>query len=121
MYRDANQREFARRLRREMTDAERVLWRALRCKQLEGLKFRRQAAIGDYIVDFVCFEKQLVVELDGGQHNEPKSQRYDEQRTRWLESQGYRVLRYWNHEVLGNVEPIIESLWDALAESGSQD
>lgn len=114
MYRNADQREFARRLRREMTDAERALWNALRCEQLQGLKFRRQAAIGDYVVDFVCFEAKLVIELDGGQHNDAEVRCYDEARTRWLDAQGFRVLRYWNHDVLEEVGAVVEAIWIAL-------
>ncbi len=70
MYKNPDQREFARAFRKGMTDAERCLWKLLRCKQLTGFKFRRQAAVGDYIVDFVCFPQKLVIELDGGQHND---------------------------------------------------
>jgi very-short-patch-repair endonuclease len=74
MYRDANQRDFARNLRNNCTDEERRLWNALRAQQLKGYKFRRQAAIGEYIVDFVSFSCKVVIELDGGQHNDPRQQ-----------------------------------------------
>lgn len=119
MYRDAEQREFARYLRNNMTNAERHLWRMLRCQQLKGFKFRRQAAIENYIVDFVCFSKKLVVELDGGQHNEPTVIEYDRIRTRWLNARGFRILRFWNHDVFDNVDGIVEAIWNALQETAS--
>jgi len=97
-------KQRARKLRKEATDAERVLWSRLR---------RRQQPMGQYIVDFVCFEKRLVVEVDGSQHNE--QQRYDAFRTDWLESQGYRVLRYWNNEVLSETESVIDAICQELA------
>ena len=87
----------ARRLRREATEAEKVLWFKLRARQLTGIKFRRQVSIGPYIVDFVSFERRLVVEIDGGQHAEPESRCYDTRRTTWLENQEFRVLRFWNN------------------------
>lgn len=110
MYRDAEQREFARKLRREMTDAERKLWRSLRCEQLRGWKFRRQAAIGPYVVDFVCFDAKLVVELDGGQHNTEEGKQHDLRRTAWLESQGFRVVRFWNHDALNDACAVVEAI-----------
>lgn len=96
----------AKELRRNSTDAERVLWRQLRAHRLAGYKFRRQQPIGRYIVDLVCFEKCLIIELDGGQHAEQVT--YDGERTTWLQSQGFRVLRFWNHEVLQNIEGVME-------------
>jgi very-short-patch-repair endonuclease len=95
-----------------MTDAERHLWRHLCRRQVADAKFRRQACIGRYIVDFVYFEKKLVIELDGGQHTEQVE--YDEQRTSWLNSQGFRVLRFWNHEVFEDVDSVLEVIWDTL-------
>ena len=94
----------ARHLRKNLTDAELILWRHIRGRQLKGHKFRRQAPIGKYIVDFVCFENRLVIELDGGQHTRQRD--YDHQRDQWLFSQGFRVIRFWNHEVLQNIEAI---------------
>src|ERR1039458_7188416 len=102
----------SRLLRKSMTDAERRLWQVLRLRQLEGLKIRRQFPIGRYIVDFACPERMLVVELDGGQHAEQES--YDSDRTKWLESQGYRVMRFWNNEVLTNLDGVKESIYNAL-------
>ena len=116
MYRDNNQRDFARYLRNNSTDAECKLWNALQAQQLKGYKFRRQAAIGDYVIDFVCFSCKLIVELDGGQHNDPIKKAYDEKRTAWLRSRGFRVLRFWNHEVLENVDGVVEGIWIAIEE-----
>ena len=105
-------REFARQLRQNMTDTERHLWRHLRHRQFDGCKFRRQAPIEKYIVDFVCFERKLIIELDGGQHTlqTPK----DDERTRWLNSRGFRVLRFWNHEVFEDLDSVFEAIWNAL-------
>jgi len=96
----------SRKLRRNSTDAEKLIWRHLRAKQLGGLKFKRQTLIGTYIVDFVCFEKDLVIELDGGQHTEQLEK--DSARDSWLQSQGFKVLRFWNNEVFENTEGVLE-------------
>jgi adenine-specific DNA-methyltransferase len=103
----------ARGLRRAMTDVERLLWRYLRNRHLSGWKFRRQHEVGHYIVDFVCAEAMLVVELDGGQHAELVD--YDERRTQYLQSMGYRVLRFWNNDVLANIESVLEVILEAVA------
>jgi len=100
----------AKQLRKNSTDAERLLWRHLRSKQLNGLKFRRQEQIGNYIVDFVCYEKSVVVEADGGQHAE--NVKKDTERTAWLNSQGFLVLRFWNNEVLENIDGVLEVIQD---------
>ncbi|MQA66591.1 MAG: DUF559 domain-containing protein [Alphaproteobacteria bacterium] len=105
--------ERARTLRQQPTDAERRLWSILRNRQLSGHKFRRQASIGRYIADFVCFESKLVVEVDGGQH---ANSRDDAKRTAWLESQGFRVVRFWNNDVLENIDGVAQSIRAALAE-----
>jgi very-short-patch-repair endonuclease len=84
------------------------LWAKLR--DLDNLKFRRQQPIGDYIVDFVCFKAKLIVEVDGSQHDEPEARRQDGQRTKWLESQGFQILRFWNNDVLTNVEGVINKI-----------
>ncbi len=99
-------------LRQRSTDAEQALWKRLRNRQLAGCKFRRQVLIGKYIVDFVCFERKLVIEVDGGHHQEQVSS--DTVRTTWLESQGFQVLRFWNHEALADTEAIQEALLVAL-------
>ena len=101
-------RQAARTLRTNSTEAERVLWQHLRAARLSGYKFRRQTPLGRYIVDFVCFEARLIVEVDGGQH--AGQQEYDTERTAWLETQGFRVLRFWNTEVLSNVEAVKEMM-----------
>jgi very-short-patch-repair endonuclease len=115
MYRDANQRDFARELRNSASPAEERLWFFFKGGKL-GVKFRRQAAIGPYIVDFVCFSQQLVVELDGPQHLEPDALEYDTLRTEWIVSEGFRVLRFRNHEldedIRGVVERIEQALWE---------
>ena len=104
----------ARRLRRRSTGAERALWARLRDQRLRGVKFRRQAPIGAYIVDFATHEARLIVELDGGQHLEQRE--YDERRTRWLESQGYRVLRFWNGDALTRTDSVVEAILLALGD-----
>jgi very-short-patch-repair endonuclease len=103
-----------RTLRRNMTDAERKLWRILRSRQLESLKFRRQHPFEDYILDFVCLEDKLVIEVDGGQHQEFASE--DQVRTKILENAGFRVLRFWNHDVLQNPEAVAEKILQAVAQ-----
>jgi very-short-patch-repair endonuclease len=101
----SNTTVLAKNLRKRATDAERLLWKYLRIKQLENLKFKRQQPIGTYIVDFVCFEKRIVIEVDGGQHSASEN---DAMRDAWLSSQGFKVLRFWNHEVLTNIEGVLE-------------
>ncbi|MDR3499005.1 MAG: endonuclease domain-containing protein [Parvibaculum sp.] len=102
----------ARSLRRNQTDAERRLWSRLRNRGLSGFKFKRQIPIGPYIVDFLCEEAMLVVELDGGQHDERADR--DALRTRYLEAQGYRVIRFWNNEALANTEGMLAMILGAL-------
>jgi very-short-patch-repair endonuclease len=105
--------EIARRLRRDMTDAERAMWRILRGRQLAGLKFRRQEPIGRYIVDFVCFSPRVVIEIDGGQHN--KVSAYEERRSDFLRREGFEILRFWNNEVLANREGVCEHIGEVLS------
>jgi very-short-patch-repair endonuclease len=100
-----------RHLRRQQTDAERELWFALRDRRLAGFKFVRQEAIGKYVADFVCREKMLVVELDGGQHADSASDRVRDPK---LRAEGYRVLRFWNNEVLSNREGVLLAILSAL-------
>ncbi|HIC81777.1 MAG TPA: endonuclease domain-containing protein [Kiloniellaceae bacterium] len=107
----------ARRLRRNETEAERRLWAALRNRQLAGHKFRRQVPLGRFVVDFACYDEKLVVELDGGQHADHAQE--DEARTAWLEARGFRVLRFWNSEVLENMEGVLERIVEVLEEDGS--
>jgi len=101
--------QISRVLRKKATDAENRLWFHLQGKNFEGIKFRRQEPIGDYIVDFVAFEKRLVIEVDGGQHAEEEKDK-DMRRDAWLRSQGFRVLRFWNNEVLQNLEGVLETI-----------
>jgi very-short-patch-repair endonuclease len=104
--------ERARDLRRNMTEAEHVLWSRLRRRQLRGARFRRQMVLGSYIVDFVCVEQRLIIELDGGQHTLQRD--YDDRRTNWLNSQNFRVLRFWNSDVLEELDVVLEAIWNAL-------
>ena len=105
-------RRFARELRRNMTDAEKRLWRHLRAYRMQGKKFRRQQPIGRYIVDFVHFGAKVIVEADGGQHNESVR---DEVRDRWLHEQGFLILRFWNHDILQNTEGVLEEIRATVA------
>ena len=101
-------------LRNETTDAEKALWKVLRCRQVSGLKFRRQHPFGDYILDFVCLENKLIIEVDGGQHADRT--KHDEIRTENLLTAGFRVLRFWNNEVLEEIEAVKERIWRAVQE-----
>lgn len=98
-------------LRKEPTPAERKLWSKIRNDQL-GVNFRRQHAIGVYIPDFVCIQKKLIIELDGSQQLEQEE--YDKERTAYLESQGYRVIRFWNNDVMNNIDGVILAIMDEL-------
>ncbi len=98
----------ARQLRKTQTDAERRLWQLLRNRSVAGCKFRRQHPVGPYICDFVCIDRQLVIEVDGGQHATQLEK--DEIRTHYLESKGYAVMRVWNHEVLTETEAVLEKI-----------
>jgi 2-isopropylmalate synthase len=110
--REGQKRDFARALRRDATDAERIIWRLLRDRRLDGVKFRRQVPIGPFIADFASIEHRLVVELDGGQHAESAS---DVSRDSFLTANGWRVLRFWNNEVTRNREGVWESIQHAVA------
>ena len=105
---------LAHRLRSNPTDAEQLIWTRLRAKQLDGAKFRRQQPIGPYVVDFASFEHNLVVEIDGGQHNEDHQRGLDERRTLWLQGEGFTVMRFWNNEVLGNLDGVLDKIVEAL-------
>jgi len=98
----------ARRLRKNQTDAESRLWQRLRNRSLVGCKFRRQHPIGPYIADFVCIERRLVIEVDGGQH--AAQVEADNSRTAYLESKGFRVVRFWNHQVLTEMDAVLERI-----------
>ena len=103
----------ARRMRHEPTDAERKFWRTVRSRAFGGYKFKRQYSVGTYIVDFVCLERSLIIELDGGQHADRRA--YDAKRTAYLENLGFQVLRYWNTDVLKHPNTVFEDLARALA------
>ncbi len=105
--------ERARDLRKQSTDAERKLWNRIRSRAINGCKFVRQTPIGPYVVDFVCRERRLIVEVDGGQHaTDPR----DGPREQWLTNHGYHVIRFWNNDVIGNIDGVLETIATVLAE-----
>ena len=104
----------ARQLRQHSTDAERTMWSALRDRRLLSYKFRRQHPIGPYVVDFACTRCQIVIELDGGQHADSPE---DAGRTAWLQSHGWRVIRFWNNDVLSNASGVTETILRALEQN----
>ncbi len=104
--------KYSKELRQNMTDAEHLLWYFLRNRQMNGLKFRRQEAIDNYIVDFVCYERKLIIELDGGQHNELQIAEKDKKREVYLNKQGFRILRFWDNDVLQNTESVLEKVFN---------
>ena len=108
--------ERARTQRKSMSNAERKLWYALRLRQLDGARFRRQHPMGPYIVDFVCLEKRLIVEVDGPQHAEESHVARDERRDRWLNGEGYRVLRFQTIDVYRNLGGVVDTIWAVLQE-----
>ena len=114
MRRDPIYTERARDLRKNANDAEQRLWSYLRGRQLDGYKFRRQHALGQYIADFVCLPAHLVVELDGDTHGNDERERLDAIRTESIERAGYRVIRFWNDQVFNNADGIIEEISNAL-------
>jgi len=101
--------KLAKQIRKKSTNAERLLWYYLRGKRFNNLKFRRQQPIGPYIVDFICFEKRIIIEVDGGQHS--NNEEIDLIRTQWLNNQGYQVIRFWNHEVIQHHMNVFEEIW----------
>jgi very-short-patch-repair endonuclease len=112
-------RAAAKKLRANTTPHERILWRALRELPLEGTHFRRQAPIGPYVVDFFCPAKRLIIELDGGHHNEDETAERDRERQNWLEREGYRVIRFWNSDITGELTAVLERIYPELY--GSRD
>lgn len=102
----------SRILRKNSTDAERVLWQRLRSRQLGGYRFRRQVPIGSYIADFVSLEAKLVIELDGGQHQEKRA--YDERRDRFIKNLGYRILRFWDTQIFKEIDAVLETIMREL-------
>lgn len=113
-----NLTEKARVLRKNQTDVEQLLWRHLRNRQFCSYKFRRQFPIAPYIADFVCLDLKLIIELDGGQHTEQTL--YDNQRDQFLAERGFKIVRFWNNEVAGNLEGVLEAIRLAVLERGGQ-
>ena len=103
--------KLQRALRRNLTDAEQLLWKRLRDRQFNGHKFRRQHPFGDFILDFVCLEARLVIEIDGGQHMDSEHDRTRDER---LVQSGFQVMRFWNNQVLNELDSVLESIWNAL-------
>ncbi len=104
--------ERAKSLRKAQTDAENRLWYYLRAKRFSGLKFKRQKLVGKYIVDFICIKLKLIIEVDGGQHLE--NIKYDQSRTQFFETQGFTVLRFWNHDVMINTQVVLQAIYNAI-------
>ncbi|MGJ0516828.1 MAG: endonuclease domain-containing protein [Methylomicrobium sp.] len=109
----------ARSLRKSQTNVEQLLWQQLRNKRLCNYKFRRQFPIAPYITDFICLELKLIIELDGGQH--ANQTRYDDQRTLFLEQRGFKVVRFWNNDVIDNMSGVLEAVHLAIQEITDKD
>lgn len=109
---------LAKNLRTNLTDAEKLLWEILRANRFYGIKFKRQVPFGKYIVDFVCHSHKLIIELDGGQHNEPDNIIADKVRTLYLEQEGYKVIRFWNEEIFNNIDGVCKKIINSLAPCG---
>jgi len=110
----SKQRDRAKDLRQSQTEAEEFVWSQLRSRRFAGFKFRRQFPLGRYIVDFICLDRRVIVELDGGQHNEAHHRAYDTRRDAWLKRQGFEVLRFWNNDVFLEWEAIADGIWCTL-------
>jgi very-short-patch-repair endonuclease len=108
-------RNTANRLRANTTGAEQILWRHLRRLDVKGSHFRRQVVIGPYIADFACLAERLIVEVDGSQHGDEEGLRRDETRTRWLQSEGFRVIRFWNNDVMSRTDAVVEAIQTMIA------
>ena len=109
-----NKTILARNLRKNSTIQERRLWNLLKNRQFHNLKFKRQQPISDYIVDFICKEAKIIIEIDGGQHNEPENIEYDKTRTEYLNTLGYKVIRFWNNEIYENIEGVVLRLKEEI-------
>lgn len=112
-YVDQKTRKNAQRLRKNLTEAEKKLWFQISKRQIDGLKFRRQYPVPPYIVDFVCLERSLIIEIDGGQHDMNKKK--DEKRTQHLKQEGFEVIRFWNNEVMGNIDGVLTVICEHLS------
>ena len=108
--------QLARHLRRRETEAERALWRRLRNRQIDGWKFKRQVPFGRFVLDFFCFDADLVIEVDGGSHAEAQGIERDKVRTAYLEANGLTVIRFWNGDVLNNIDGVLEVVYEALGQ-----
>ena len=108
-------RATANKLRANSTAAEDILWRRLRRMNVEGSHFRRQVVIGPYIADFACLAKRLIIEVDGSQHGDEDGLKRDEVRTQWLQSEGYRVIRFWNNDVMSKTDAVMDAIYNATA------
>jgi very-short-patch-repair endonuclease len=115
----AFRRSTAKRLRESPTAAEDLLWRALRRFPISGTHFRRQVPIGPYVADFACMAARLIIEVDGSQHGRDDNLKHDEARTRWLEAEGYRVLRFWNNDLTNNMDGVLEAIYAVIHGSSS--
>ena len=113
--------EAARSLRKNLTDAEQLLWFCVRRKQLGGFRFRRQHPFEQYVLDFFCYEARLAVELDGGQHNDPNIHSRDRERTAFLNNHGIQVVRFWNNEVFSNLEGVLQTIYDLLQQTAQRE
>ena len=105
---------LARILRKNQTLQEAQMWKYLKNSQIQGLKFRRQYPIGEYIVDFMCKEIKLIIEIDGGQHNNPSNIEYDKKRTKFLEAKGYKIIRFWNCDIDKNIEGVYQRILEEI-------
>ena len=110
-------KHIATLLRQNQTPSEAKLWQVLRNRGIGNLKFRRKCRIGNYVVDFCCLEKKLVIEVDGGHHNDPQFQLMDEQRQKFIERQGFKVVRFWNDDINGNLEGVVEEILEGAGAS----
>jgi very-short-patch-repair endonuclease len=108
-------RNTANRLRANSTAAEEILWRHLRRMNVDGSHFRRQVVIGPYIADFACLTKRLIIEVDGSQHGDEAGLKRDEIRTQWLQSEGYRVIRFWNNDVMSKTDAVLDAIHNMIA------
>ncbi len=111
-----NLSKLVKALRHNQTIPEQILWRAIRNRRFCGFKFRRQVQIESYIVDFICYDKNLIIELDGREHLTPEKLEYDAKRTAFLEEKNYRVVRYYNTDILNRLDDVLQDLWNKLQE-----
>ena len=112
-YNNLNLKTFAKSNRKESTKSEKIIWNLIRNKKINA-RFRRQHQIGDYVVDFVSIEKKLIIEIDGGQHNNEQDVKYDEKRTLFLKNLGFKVIRFWNNDVLNNLDGVYDIINETL-------